>query len=61
MAKKKKHGGARKGAGRPQVEDKAQPITLYVLESRIEVLGKEEIKVDCLEMIEKKYKKAKKK
>lgn len=57
MAKKKKHGGARKGAGRPEAEDKSLPITIYFKESRIEAIGKEEIKVSCIDLIEKKYKK----
>lgn len=61
MAKRKtQHGGKRKGAGRPQAEDKAKPITIYFPKSRIGLIGKEEIKISCIDLIEKKYKKLKK-
>lgn len=60
MAKKKsKKGGPREGSGRKPVEDKAEPITIYFRNSRIEAIGKEEIKISCIELIEKKYKKLK--
>ena len=59
MSKKKKHGGKREGAGRPEAEDKAEPITVYVRESRIKKIGKETLKEKIIAFIEKLYKKKK--
>jgi hypothetical protein len=43
--KKKKRGGAREGAGRKKLPDAKQPITSYIEESKIELLGgKDEVK-----------------
>ena len=39
MNKKAKHGGSRKGAGRPEIHDKKKQINLFIKESLIEKLG----------------------
>lgn len=40
--KKKKRGGARKGAGRKPIIDKSIPITVWIKKSRIKELGGKE-------------------
>ena len=40
-------GGARTGSGRKTCTDKKQQMTLYVLTSQIEKLGKEKIRQVC--------------
>lgn len=44
-------GGARKGAGRKPCTDKKQQLTIYVLTSQIEKLGKEKIRQICYKTI----------
>ena len=42
--KKNKHGGARQGSGRPQKDDKLQPVTIYVapdIRARFKALPKD--------------------
>ena len=55
MAKKKKHGGKREGAGRPEVKDKVVQFSFYVRHSRIKKIGKKSLKTKLLEFIEMLY------
>jgi hypothetical protein len=60
MAKKKsKKGGPREGSGRKPVEDKAIAFTIYVRESWVEVVGKEEMRDALIKAAEREYKKQK--
>jgi len=47
----KNRGGKRTGAGRKPVSDKKIQITIYVLASRVEKLGREQIRQVCEESI----------
>ena len=47
MENRTKKGGARKGAGRKPCTDKKQQMTIYVLTSKIEKLGKDVIRQVC--------------
>ena len=47
MQLKYNRGGKREGAGRKPCTDKKQQITIYVLTSQIEKLGKESIRKVC--------------
>ena len=46
-----KKGGKRTGAGRKPCTDKKQQITIYVLTSQIEKLGKDVIRKECEQAI----------
>lgn len=48
---KSNKGGKRNGAGRKPCTDKKQQITIYVLTSQIEKLGKDTIRKICEESI----------
>ena len=53
---KKKQGGKRKGAGRKPLADKRVPIRFFALQSRIDLLGGDEVVRDlCLSTVEDAY------
>lgn len=56
--KKGTTGGAREGSGRKPLEDKKQPVTIYVPTTRIEKLTVEKIKAVSLAAIEKEFRKS---
>jgi hypothetical protein len=57
MEKKKKHGGARKNAGRKPVEDKKQQVNLFIESSLIEWHGgKTEVQKKCYAFLREKKK-----
>lgn len=57
MAKKKSHGGPRKGSGRKPVDDLAVPITFYVKQSVLDKVGKEAAKMIAIKAVNKEAKK----
>jgi hypothetical protein len=57
MEKKTTHGGARRGAGRLPIADKKSQVNIYPLQSRIEALGINRLKIIALEAIEKEFEK----
>jgi len=54
---KKKHGGARSGAGRKPVDDPKVQLAIYPLKSMVDKLGAEQAKVIAIEAITKAAKK----
>jgi hypothetical protein len=57
--KKSKKGGLREGAGRKPVEDKAIAFTVYIRESWVDAVGREDLKEAMLKAAEREYKKVK--
>lgn len=51
--KKNKRGGKRAGAGRkPYITDKKVQLPVYFLQSEIDILGREKIRVICKKAVE---------
>lgn len=59
MPKKKSRGGVREGSGRKPVEDKAVPITYWVKQSVVDVVGKEKLKEEGAKLAKRLYNKLK--
>lgn len=52
---KKTQGGKRKGAGRKALADKRVPLRFFPLQSRVTLLGEENVKEMCLSTVEDAY------
>lgn len=52
---KNKQGGKRKGAGRKPLADKRVPLRFFPLQSRLSMLGEENVKEMCLSTVEDAY------
>lgn len=61
MPKKKTRGGPREGSGRKPVDDPAVPITFYVKQSVVDLVGKDELKWAAITRADELYQKKKRK